>query len=763
MEAKDIKKQIRISIALVSIICVILVLVGGVIYFSIKSTQEKEAQKYMYEIVSQYKNIITTQIDGDLQTLGAIASFSGYESTVDLDAALSQLEEESKSNNFIRMGFVSKEGIGYFIDTDGTKHYDLDVSGESFIRTTLSGERTVSQVIKDRMSDNAVVCYGVPVTYKGEIIGAITATRLASKFSEIINQKIFDGEAYIHMIDHEGNFIIRSDQAVIKKQMENIFDDGNVSKDIQTSVLADIGKGGNSFTTFHYEGKAYWVTFIPVGINDWQIFCLVPQTFLNYNFNAIFIVFVCTMGCIFFLFGILFWYIYRLLKKEHQTLQIFAYEDILTGADNRNRFVRDLTDLLKEPKDYAIVLLNVCGFKFVNEFFGFENGNLLLKHISEVLHANTNDGERYYRDNADHFGMLVQYKTKDELIGRVKKIHAQINDYFVSPNQDYRINCNFGINLIQTDPSKLPVLTPDTVINGALLALNNVNGNTANPIAFYDESIHEKARKKIEIESQMHAALANREFHMYLQPKYYLKDHSLHSAEALVRWCSEDGVIHYPDEFIPVFEENGFITELDMFMLEEACRKVSYWIQQGYEPRPISVNQSRIFFYDNEYLDKFHEIVDQYQIDPSLIILEVTESVAMSNLEQVKAVIKKLHNMGFVISMDDFGSGYSSLNTLKDLDIAELKLDKDFLNEQSTSPRGKVVIESIIHLARSLSIITVAEGIENEVQLEFLKSIHCDIGQGFYFAKPMPIEEFEFSAYSSRMNGIDARNSGDLN
>ena len=230
---------------------------------------------------------------------------------------------------------------------------------------------------------------------------------------------------------------------------------------------------------------------------------------------------------------------------------------------------------------------------------------------------------------------------------------------------------------------------------------------------------------------------------MYLQPKYYLKDGSMHSAEALVRWYSSDGVIHYPDEFIPVFEENGFITELDMYMLEEACRKVSQWKQQGYKVSPVSVNQSRVFFYDEEYLDKFHEIVDQYHIDPSLIILEVTESVAMSNLEQVKMVIRKLHKIGFSISMDDFGSGYSSLNTLKDLDIAELKLDKDFLSEQSTSERGKIVIESVIHLAKALSITTVAEGIENDVQLDFMKSICCDIGQGYYFAKPMPAEEFE--------------------
>lgn len=750
MEPENIKKQIRISVVLALVVSIVLVLVGSVSYISMKGTQEKEAQKYMGEIVSQYKNIITAQIDGDIQTLSALATFIGDGEAIDFDFTLSRLEAETSRNDFIRMGFISTAGVGYFIDTDGTKHYGVDVSDEPFIQETLSGEHAVSEFMEDKMSEDSVICYGVPVLSNGNIIGAITATRLEAKFSGIINQAIFDGVAYVHIIDREGNFIIRSDHAVIRKQMDNIFDDGDIMEESRAAILNDMKKGGDSFATFRYEGNAYWATFIPVGINDWQIFCLVPQTFLNHNFNTISIVFVCVMACVFILFGILFWYIYSLLKKEQKTLQMLAYKDVLTGADNRNRFVSDLPALLKDQTDYAMVLMNVSGFKFVNEFFGFESGNLLLKHVASVLESNTMEGERYYRDNADHFGILVRYESREELIHRVQKIHDEINEYTVSPNQEYRINCTFGVHIIRKDrANKQQALSPDAAVNGALLALNSVNGSTANPIAFYDESIHAKARKKIEIESQMHAALANKEFQMYLQPKYYLKDETIHSAEALVRWCLGDGVMHYPDEFIPIFEENGFITELDMYMLEEACRKVSDWIRRGHKAIPISVNQSRIFFYDDKYLDKFYHIVNQYEIDPSLIILEVTESVAMSNLSQVKMVISKLHQMGFAISMDDFGSGYSSLNTLKDLDIAELKLDREFLSEQSTSPRGKVVVESIIHLAKALSITTVAEGIENKEQLEFLKSISCDIGQGFYYARPMPVEQFEQLVYTS--------------
>ena len=155
------------------------------------------------------------------------------------------------------------------------------------------------------------------------------------------------------------------------------------------------------------------------------------------------------------------------------------------------------------------------------------------------------------------------------------------------------------------------------------------------------------------------------------------------------------------------------------------------------------MNQSRLFFYDEEYLDRFHKIVDRYHLEPSQIILEVTESVSMNNLEQIKHVIRQLHKIGFTVSMDDFGSGYSSLNILKELDIDEVKLDKEFLSEQADSTRGEAIIRNMIQLAKDLSIVTVAEGIETRSQMEFLRSIACDIGQGYYFARPMPVDQFE--------------------
>ncbi|MCQ4671628.1 EAL domain-containing protein [Lactonifactor longoviformis] len=742
MNQQNLKKQIVIPGILVALISVILIGISIFIYSSIQETQKQEIKQNLKEIVSQYSNIITTKIDGDFQTLEAVSIFVGETDISDLDQVMKYLEAESRRNSFLRMGYVTPDGIGYFVDTDGTKHYNQYVGDEEFVREAFTGRQAVSDTMKDRFSENTINCYGVPVYHEGELTGVLTATSLSSKFSEIIEQKIFEGIAYVHVIDEDGNFIVRSHHVVIQEELSNIFDKGEFPGNTKEEILSDMRAGKEAFANIGYEGTEYWMAVVPVGIKDWHIYCVVPQKFLNSNFNTLLWVFLSVMLCMVLLFAVLFFYIYRLIRRSRETMEQLAYTDTLTGADNRNRFTADLPGLLRGTADNALVLFNISGFKFINEFFGYETGNRLLKHIAAVLKSSIEEGERYYRDSADRFGIFMDYKGREEAVNRLEQIQKQISDFSLSQNQSYHIICNFGVKVIEEkDCGRNADI--DTIMNRAMLALNSVKGNDYNAIAFYDEVLHQKARKKSEVENKMYAALENREFCMVLQPKYALDTGEVHSAEALVRWYTKDGTVYYPDEFIPIFEENGFITKLDMYMLEEACRYLSRWLEKGYPAVPVSVNQSRLFFYDSEYMDKFHEIVDKYHLDPSLIILEVTESVTMNHLDQIKEAMERLHAMGFRVSMDDFGSGYSSLNILNELYIDELKLDKEFLSNQEDSCRGEVIMRNIINLARDLSITTVVEGVETEQQVEFLKSISCDIVQGYYFAKPMSAEEFE--------------------
>ena len=242
----------------------------------------------------------------------------------------------------------------------------------------------------------------------------------------------------------------------------------------------------------------------------------------------------------------------------------------------------------------------------------------------------------------------------------------------------------------------------------------------------------------------MQTALENEEFKLFLQPKYDLKNNQLVGAEALVRWQKPDGTYRYPGEFIPLFEANGFCFKLDMYMVNMVCRQLRQWIDLGMDPIPISINQSKLLFFNRNYVNDLLQVVNSYQIPPSLITLEILEGVAMDSLEEINQRIEELHSKGFKVSMDDFGSGYSSLNMLYQLKIDELKLDRAFLQKVSNGDdkRRTIILEHIISIAKELGIYTVAEGIETEYDQETMRMLHCDYGQGYFYNKPICAKEF---------------------
>lgn len=263
-------------------------------------------------------------------------------------------------------------------------------------------------------------------------------------------------------------------------------------------------------------------------------------------------------------------------------------------------------------------------------------------------------------------------------------------------------------------------------------------------IAFYNHDMHNAVRKKNSIESQMYPALQNKEFKLFLQPKFGMKNEGLVGAEALVRWQNPDGSYRYPNEFIPLFEENGFCLKLDLYVVERACEQIKAWKDAGLTPVPISVNQSKMLFSDLHYPDNLMQILNRYHVSPSLITLEILEGVATDNLELLNHQIEALHALGFRISMDDFGNGYSSLNMLYQLNIDELKLDRGFLRQVSKEDeeRRYIILEQIVSFARKLGIATVAEGIETQEDEALIQALKCNFGQGYFYDKPMSAKEF---------------------
>ncbi|MDE6969782.1 MAG: EAL domain-containing protein, partial [Eubacterium sp.] len=276
----------------------------------------------------------------------------------------------------------------------------------------------------------------------------------------------------------------------------------------------------------------------------------------------------------------------------------------------------------------------------------------------------------------------------------------------------------------------------------ASAARDSMRGKEGEYMKVFDQQILQEQLWKHKVEEKMEAALLNGEFQLYLQPKYHPVTEKILGAEALVRWISEEDGMIPPNRFIPVFEENGFITRLDDYMISEVAKLQSEWKINGQKQIPVSVNISRVHFVKEDLAEHICHLVDGYGADHALIELELTESAFFGNKKLLQTILKKLKMCGFCLAIDDFGAGYSSLNSLKDLPIDVLKLDMDFFRGEDTLQRGEIVVKETIRLAKALDMKIVAEGIEKKEQVEFLAEQDCDMIQGFYFAKPMPVDQF---------------------
>lgn len=262
-------------------------------------------------------------------------------------------------------------------------------------------------------------------------------------------------------------------------------------------------------------------------------------------------------------------------------------------------------------------------------------------------------------------------------------------------------------------------------------------------VAYYNPIDFGKHRRAKELEKNMEYALAHKEFKVYLQPKYDLVTKKMVGAEALVRWVKEDGTMIFPDEFIPVFERNGFIKQLDLYMLEQVCEMLRRRLINNKICFPISINQSRVLLNSETYTTDVAMVLNSHDTPPDLIELELTERIFSDSLDEMAKMMSVLKDLGIRWSIDDFGTGYSSLNLLKKLPVDIIKIDKAFLDETETSNVSKIIIRKTVELTQELDKMVVCEGVETEEQASYLKAIHCDLAQGYLYSKPMPMEEFE--------------------
>lgn len=416
----------------------------------------------------------------------------------------------------------------------------------------------------------------------------------------------------------------------------------------------------------------------------------------------------------------------------------YVYEhDPLTGLYNRSTFFSEAGKLMTNHPEikFAMVRVDIDHFQTYNSFWGEEEGDKLLRSIANQLRLVS---ERYPpciygRINADAFCICMP-DLKDE-IGMIA--HNAFDELAVY-NKKYRLVPSFGVYEVEEPWDK-----PQKMYELAKLASTECKGSFIDYLAYYRPEISRRLLENQWVINEMQHALDSNQFEVYLQPKYDINRGYPSGSEALIRWNHPTRGILSPAMFIPVFEQNGFICKVDCFVWETVCRLLHDWIARGIDPLPVSVNVSRVNMYNPHIVRIIQNLVEKYSIPPKLLELEVTESAYMTDPEIMASVVSELQSRGFVILMDDFGSGYSSLNTLKDVSVDVLKIDMKFLSDTSDRNRSRKILESTVKLALELETPVIMEGVETEEQVNFLKKIGCNYVQGFFYARPMPVPKFE--------------------
>lgn len=427
------------------------------------------------------------------------------------------------------------------------------------------------------------------------------------------------------------------------------------------------------------------------------------------------------------------------LKKSERTCERDVAIDMLTGLLNRSAFAEWIRDILDKgceqaQEKYIVVYFDVQRFKTVNDMLGMNEGDRLLNHIARVIEKAVEGKGAACRIGSDRFSFITSCDP-ERMNDLVENLFEKISEI----DLPFEITCNAGIYIIE-DKS----LPAEAIIDRAIMAQSPVKGSYTRRFNYFTEDLRERLLTEQEVTGMMRAALKGEHFVIHYQPQYNHSTGMLVGAEALVRWCHPEKGLIPPGRFIPVFEKNGFITKLDMYVFEKVCIFLRKCIDKNLPVVPVSTNLTRYDIFAPNFIEMLEETRKKYDVPSKYIRVEITESAALGNSQFINAAVRKLHNYGYIVEMDDFGSGYSSLNILKDIDFDIIKLDMRFLeSKQDEKNRGGTILSSVVRMVNWLGLPVIAEGVETIAQADFLRSIGCDYVQGFLYSRPLQEEAYE--------------------
>lgn len=431
---------------------------------------------------------------------------------------------------------------------------------------------------------------------------------------------------------------------------------------------------------------------------------------------------------------------YDELHKNRESIRKLAYTDHLTELPNRIAFIEMLDNImltLRSDEIISIMDIDLDNFKNINDTLGHSYGDELLIDVTHRIKQVLDDNDYLARIGGDEFVILTQnLKDTVDYEDKIKKVRNVFTFPFELSSKEYFVTVSIGVAFAPEDGK-----TAQTLIKNVNSAMYVAKANGKNTYAYFEQTFNQMLTDKIELQSELRKAIEKGEFVLYYQAQMDLMDKKIQGFEALIRWQHPSKGLLYPNDFIYLAEESGLIVPIGQWVLKTACLQLKEWTEMGYDDISIAINMSARQFKDKDFVQMVYSTIEETGIDPNRIELEITESVALEDLDYTVSTIKELKNIGVRFSLDDFGTGYSSMSYLKRLPVSNLKIDKSFLDTVMDDTSDQKIIQAIITLARSLDLHVIAEGVEREDQEKFLQDSNCNMAQGFLYSKPLPKEK----------------------
>lgn len=675
-----------------------------------------------------------TEVSNQQVSLTEIAERIGDIGELDGDRIMEVLRNIKSRYPFKRLGIAMKDGVSYTTD-----RVELNVGDREFFYKAMAGEIGLSQRLADHTDGEPIVVFSTPVYMHGKVECVLFATYDLDDFSRILAAVSHEEGGAFCVVRSNGDVVV-SDIDMAASGDDNIYrilGRAGSNGDAALEMSRLIGEDENGSLLIDYGGEKY-LQVSTLGINDWYLLNFIPSTLLDGTKNYIMVATYGMCAGVCFLTVIFIVCIIYMDKKKKQELERVLYVDSLTGGYSYQKFMLEARKKLDaSTRKAAYIVMDIDQFKLIDELFGWDEGDKTLICINDMWKAWTGKDEIIGRSTADHFDVLAFYDKESELLQRIEGYVKAVLEESERNGNGYVLKPKLGVYLVQDKTEEV-----QTMHNNAVLAHASIKNDPNVSYRLFDQAFKEQELHNKLVEDEMEQAYRKKEFIVYYQPKYDAGTGKMNGAEALVRWRKPDGTLIPPGSFIPLAEKKGFITKLDRYIFQEVCGHLHKWQEQGKRLVPVSVNVSREQLKDKDFMDAYENIWRENNTSPVYLEIELTESALFQNTEVTRRVVDELHRKGVRVLMDDFGTGYSSLMMLKTVPIDVMKLDKGFVDDYNDE-RGEKVIECVVRLAQSLHIRVTAEGVETKDQYEFLKALGCDTIQGYYFARPMPAEDFE--------------------